>query len=156
MDRPNGRVRTGAPRRQGGIVTRTGLPARWSDSADALQADGQPAVDIEPSPPPAPTWARVACESDLLRILDSTVPGEAIAVLYDRREHELVELFSCLTATECLELHRRLLSSCSDDPVAMRFQRMIPQRRNRLLAFLADVRRRETRAERQLSRRRSP
>jgi hypothetical protein len=130
-------------------VTRAGLPARWSDSADDPRADGQPAVDAIPSPPASPAWAPAKCESDLLAILDSTVPRESITALYDRRERELVHLFSGLTTEECLQLHQRLLSARPDDPVAMRFRRMILQCRNRLLAFLADARRRETLAKRQ-------
>jgi hypothetical protein len=130
-------------------VTRTGLPAQWSDSADDPRADGQPAVEAIPSSPASPAWAPARCESDLVAILDSIVPGEGIAVLYDRREDELVQLFSGLTKEECLQLHQRLLTACTDDPVAKRFRRMMPRRRNRLLAYLADARRRETLAERQ-------
>ena len=59
-----------------------------------------------------------------------------------RKEREIGRLFGSLSVMEAWTLHRRLANPQSDDAAATAFGRMIVERRNRLLAFLGDPRRR--------------
>jgi hypothetical protein len=54
-----------------------------------------------------------------------------------RKELELAALFETLSPAESLTLQRRLSNPRSGDAVASAFLRLIAERRNRLLAFLA-------------------
>jgi hypothetical protein len=47
-----------------------------------------------------------------------------------------------LTIADARELHRRFSNAATDDALATSFKRLIGERRARLLAFLADARRR--------------
>ncbi|MEO6772874.1 MAG: hypothetical protein ABI467_07610 [Kofleriaceae bacterium] len=90
-----------------------------------------------------PTTREDSLDSDILMVLDRVEPTGTIAMSYLRRERELLELFERLTADECLALAHRLSVCRADDTVAVGFGRMVPERRQRIVRFLADVRRRE-------------
>jgi hypothetical protein len=86
-------------------------------------------------------------EIRMIEILDTpAAPGETIEASYRRKEQEIGALLARLRAREALALHRRLTNAT--DPLALRFGRMTRERRERLLAFLADARRREACSER--------
>ena len=80
-------------------------------------------------------------ERAILAILDSPTAAETIEATFRRKERELGEIFAGLTVLESRALHKRL--SDARDPLAIRFGRLVCARRERLLAFLADARRRE-------------
>jgi hypothetical protein len=61
-------------------------------------------------------------------------------------EHQLTELFAALSIDEARALHRRLSIPAADDPVTALFGRLALARRERLVGFLADARRRQVRA----------
>jgi hypothetical protein len=83
-------------------------------------------------------------ERDIVNIIEAPPhPGETTELAFRRKEHELGELFATLSVTESRTLHRRLSIASTNDQVAKAFGRMVAERRMRLLAFLADVRRRE-------------
>jgi hypothetical protein len=88
-------------------------------------------------------FVEVSRERELQAALGSELPGETIAMAYQRREHELCALFASLSVAEARALHRRLMTPHPDDLFATTFQRMIAERRHRLLVFLGDARRRE-------------
>ncbi len=88
-------------------------------------------------------------ESEILAVLDSAVDGETIAMTYQRREHELRGVFARLTVAESRGLQRRLSIPAPGDVLAARFNGMIAERCQRLLAFLGDARRREALGRRQ-------
>ena len=69
--------------------------------------------------------------------------GETLDAAFRRKEHELGALFATLDVAASRALHRRLTLPADDDLVAARFGQLISNRRARLLAFLADARRRE-------------
>ena len=69
-------------------------------------------------------------------------PNETIETGFRRKEHELRALFAVLTPVEARALHRRLANPSFDDVIAMLFARLVIDRRGRLLAFLAQARRR--------------
>ena len=96
----------------------------------------------EPAPrTSAPTAPR---DAELLAVLEaSATPGERIEAAFLRKERELAAVFVQLSVPEARELHRRLANPRPDDLVAARFARLVVARRHRLLAVLADARRRE-------------
>jgi hypothetical protein len=53
-----------------------------------------------------------------------------------------LELFVQLTPVQLLDLRRRLANACFDDTLAHAFKRLIIERRQRLMSFLEDPRRR--------------
>lgn len=87
-------------------------------------------------------WRAVALESEILQAFDRPIIGESMEVGYRRKERELMSTFAALSVLDAYELHRRLSVLVPDDPIARRFQRLIVPRRERLLAFLRDARRR--------------
>jgi hypothetical protein len=89
-------------------------------------------------------WSTVRLEAEILDTLGAPVaPGERLEIAFRRKEHELKLVFERLSVMEARELHRRLTLMLPGDPIATRFGRLIGERRARLLAFLADARRRE-------------
>lgn len=89
------------------------------------------------------TWAPVALEMEILSVMDRRPePGERLEFAFRRKELELMSVFDRLSLLDARELHRRLTLTLADDPIAKTFVRLVPERRQRLLAFLRDARRR--------------
>jgi hypothetical protein len=113
----------------------------------------QPSNDeAGPIRPPAPeATARAATlpgetERRIVEILVAPAPAWAtIDAAFRHKEHELGCLFATLSVLEAGVLHRRLANPRSDDELAQHFLRLVADRRARLLAFLADARRRAAR-----------
>lgn len=68
--------------------------------------------------------------------------GETHAQAFARGERAIGALFVELTVAEAYGLHKRLVANHPADPLAVAFCRLIAERRARLLAVLADARRR--------------
>jgi hypothetical protein len=82
-------------------------------------------------------------ERDLINILDSAPQyGETIEVSFRRKEAELRTVFAALPVLDARALQTRLANPRVNDAVAVRFSRLVADRRARLLTFLADARRR--------------
>jgi hypothetical protein len=82
-------------------------------------------------------------DGPILAILDAPLGlAETAHDGYRRKEHELGAAFAALPIVEARALHARLAAPRAGDAVAERFQRLVGDRRVRLLAFLADARRR--------------
>jgi hypothetical protein len=91
-----------------------------------------------------PTFVEVALEQAILAALDaSPSASETMLAGFQRKERALVQLFAQLSVSDARTLHRRLTLPVDSDPIASRFARLISERRARLIAFLADARRRE-------------
>jgi hypothetical protein len=88
----------------------------------------------------------MSCEQTIIDVL-VTPPryGETIEAAYRRKERELTELFATLDRNEASTLLKRLSDPRTEDALAMRFARLVVDRRTRLLALLADAPRREAR-----------
>ena len=88
----------------------------------------------------------MSCEQTIIDVL-VTPPhyGETIEAAYRRKERELTELFATLARSEASMLLKRLSDPRTEDALAMRFARLVVDRRTRLLALLADAPRREAR-----------
>ena len=65
-----------------------------------------------------------------------------------RREAELASAFAALPIFDQRALHARLSAPCAGDTLAERFSKLAADLRTRLIAFLADVRRRAASATR--------
>lgn len=89
----------------------------------------------------------VSLDQRIIDIIESPpLPEEQKESAFRRKEYELGEFFATLTVSECRALHRRLRVASLQDPLVVSFGRMVAVRRARLLAFLADARRREAMA----------
>lgn len=95
-----------------------------------------PTSQATQKPPPDST-----VETRLLAILLRTVPTSAREE-HQSKEKEILEVFASLTVLESWHLHKRLSIAAADDALVVAFGRMIVERRNRLMAFLGDARRR--------------
>jgi hypothetical protein len=73
------------------------------------------------------------------------ITDESAAAGHARKEAELKAVFARVSAVESRALHTRLARG--DDELARLIGRMVPERRLRLLAFIADARRREALAQ---------
>lgn len=83
-------------------------------------------------------------EQQLVDVLKATPGfGETIEAAFTRKENEARELMAQLSVMQARSLHARLQNPANGDVLAEAFGRMLATRRERLLAFLADARRRE-------------
>lgn len=107
-------------------------------TAGAAAAIATPAAAQVPSAP-------VASPTDIAitTILSSANPyGESVATAYARKERELAALFAALSVAEAQQLHARLATPAAGDVVATQFERLVADRRVRLLTLLASASRR--------------
>lgn len=122
---------------------RIAKPARPPADAPVLRL-------VDPAPPIAAlprsvVNAQLASDAEILGVLATpAVAGESTDAFHRRKEHLLGALFAALGAAEADALHERLSTTPrADDRVAAQFGRLVHERRERLLAFLGDARRRE-------------
>ena len=94
--------------------------------------------------PSSPTHSPSATSDEcLVAILDTPLaPGETVMAAFARKERELGTVFAHLSVLESRAMRARLAHPKSGDVLASKFSRLTSERRTRLLAFLADVRRR--------------
>jgi hypothetical protein len=119
----------------------TNLLALIGQHVNAYDEPLAPRVDDAPR---ARTWTPVALEVEILSVLTtSPLPCEQLAFAFKRKEQELGALFARLSVADSRELHRRCTVVLDGDELAARFRRLVAERQARLLAFLADARRRE-------------
>lgn len=94
--------------------------------------------------PPAPPYPRDALHAAVATIvLRPLAVGETSLVGHARKEGELRDLFARLSVMEARSLQRRLELASPRDPIVAVLNRLAPDRRTRLVAFLGDARRRE-------------
>ena len=99
-----------------------------------------PTIAIRPPSATVPTTS----DGKLIAILDAPHGSSETALAgFARKEHELGNLVATLSVLECRALHKRLGNPPHGDELANKFARLTLERRCRLLAFLADARRRE-------------
>jgi len=82
-----------------------------------------------------------AIERELLQILRAPASGTVRQAFHDK-EHALGAVFARLPLQEARVLYHRLANPADGDVLAEAFARLVFERRVRLLAFLADARRR--------------
>lgn len=93
---------------------------------------------------PVPVAAPLALDDQIFAILDEPAPeGVTASYAYREKEHALAAYFRTLSVADARALHRRLTIPSPDDALAMRFSRLVADRQARLVAVLADARRRE-------------
>ncbi len=133
------------------LQPQTAGPLRVANSASQSVYE-PPATDVEA--PPRPTFQLSAeLEAQLITIIDAPIDGSA-ATRFALKEQQLGAAFAALSLQQSRELLRRLKANTLDNPVAAadvlraRFATFVVERRNRLLAFLADAPRRAAIARR--------
>ncbi len=93
--------------------------------------------------PQKPTWSS-SSDVALLAILEAPLgAGETAATGFARKERELRHVLGTLSVFESRALHSRLAQPKAGDALVQAFQRLTGERRSRLIAFIADARRRE-------------
>jgi hypothetical protein len=95
------------------------------------------------------SWAASADVASCTILKAPLRAGETAATGFARKEAELRHVFAQLGVVEARTLHRRLVTASSGDELAQLFLRLTVERRDRLLQFLADTRRRNARNARQ-------
>jgi len=99
-----------------------------------------PTVAIRPTAAPRPE----TLDARLIEILDAPLAiGETTLNGFARKETELGTLLATLSVLEARAMQARLANPKRGDELANKFARLTYERRARLIAFLADVRRRE-------------
>lgn len=112
------------------------LAAPGARQASVARAETSPAAGASVAPGPA-----VAASLHAI-LVAPLAPGETALHGFARKEHELRAIFAALAPCDALALHRRLANPVPGDALAGAFGRLVVERRHRLLAFLADARRR--------------
>lgn len=112
------------------------------DRRASTLTDDDPAVETS-GPGRVAVPVSGASDAALLAILDAPLaPGETALAGFRRKEHALGNAFAALSIIEARALHLRLANPRAADALATRFARLTIERKNRLLTFLADARRR--------------
>ncbi|CAN5901647.1 hypothetical protein BH11MYX2_BH11MYX2_26720 [soil metagenome] len=102
----------------------------------------------EPGTPPPPPPRVDTPDGTLLAIIDAPLAPGATAMLgFQRKERELIAALNMLTVAESRALQSRLANPKEGDELSNKFARLTIERRARVLAFLADARRREALAQ---------
>src|SRR4051812_20119474 len=96
------------------------------------------ATETQEPEPREPPWFEAAMLEILLR---PVAVGMAHAA-HAEKEQQLEDLFERFTLIESWTLHKRLKYPAAEDQLAVAFARLIPERRQRLLDFLGDAKRR--------------
>lgn len=97
------------------------------------------------APTARPAAAPLTTEQMLLDILEAPLPpGYTVATCLQLKEEALGTVLATLSIDECRAMYKRLATPVDGDMLARSFAtRLVGERRNRLLAFLADARRRQ-------------
>lgn len=123
------------------LVTRERPKADTEPAPIAPQARAQATLVGTPAAPSSTT--HVALEQQIVEELARAAPpGLSASEAFRDKELKLGELFASLSTADSRTLHHRLTCPKANDAIAMGFGRLVPERQARLLAFLADARRR--------------
>lgn len=82
-------------------------------------------------------------EAELIALLMRPVPPGQARERHALKEREIGELLGRLSVLEARALHKRLTCRVAGDEVVVAFDRLVVERRARLITFLEDARRRE-------------
>jgi len=123
---------------------------RIRSTVEASVDRGLAQIRSSPRPPPVRPDPSVspaaAVDAPLIEILDAPLaPGEIASIGYRRKEEAIGAVLATLTALESRALLARLTAARPGDRLVEKLARLTPERRHRLLSFLADARRREAR-----------
>jgi hypothetical protein len=134
------RVTIEAPTQLPDSPMRSQLHAIQDREASTTSAIWEPIVVLRPTPSAPVT---IPIEGEMVSILERPIAAnEGHRVGMDRKEVELRELFATLAPVEALWLRRRLDAQRPGDALAKVWTRLVVERRQRLLVFLDNTRRR--------------
>ncbi len=111
-----------------------------AEAGPSLAAEAPPLRAVRPAPSHALSAAQVGA---LVQIITRPLePGVTAQAGHAGKEHELRQFIDTLTSGEALALHTRLRVAAAGDEVVVAFARLLGERRDRLMAYLGDSRRR--------------
>jgi hypothetical protein len=114
------------------------VSSSWVDNVAA-----EPRVKRPSSEPPHSSAQCSSVEDKLIAILSApSLQGETAVIAFRRKEAELLAVCATLSPIESMQLARRLERAKEGDAVAAAFGRLIVERRQRIIRFLNDARRR--------------
>jgi hypothetical protein len=124
-------------------------PATSSSPKPALVLNNSFLANPAPANPPpakpveASAWS-ASVDVALIAILEAPLhAGETVALGFARKEAELRHVLATLSIVESRAMQLRLSRPKDGDPLTKAFLRLTGERRERLLNFIADARRRE-------------
>lgn len=110
------------------------------EAGPSLAGEAPPLRAVRPAPSHALSAAQVGA---LVQIITRPLePGVTAQAGHASKEHELRQFIDTLTSGEALALHTRLRVAAAGDEVVVAFARLLGERRDRLMAYLGDSRRR--------------
>jgi hypothetical protein len=140
---PQNRVETSASQPADQIATRRRALAATTNSIWEPPATNQVTTDAVLAHTKAPTMLAPDREWKLIALILRPIrPEEGHQLGNEHREQELRDAFGALNAVEAFQMRRRLELDSASDKLALAFRRLVPERRRRLIAFLADPKRR--------------
>lgn len=110
-----------------------------------------PPAAPSPAPPVTesiepPAELRGSRDGEIVAVLDAPARfGESADALYRRKERELGALFATFPTADALALAKRFTAAAPGDLLSAQFSRLVIERRQRLIDFLTDAKRREVR-----------
>jgi len=117
-----------------------GLDAYVTSTKERCVEPGQRPTIWEPSATASSKTAPVTIpfEQAMVEVIVTPIaPGEQHREGNVRKERQLAALLEKLTPAQSLALTRRLDNAIASDPLVVAFDRLVPERRVRLLAYLA-------------------
>jgi hypothetical protein len=125
-------------RSRAAVMVRTVEPAAQPQPVPDRIVLGPPRLASVPAPPP-----EKSIEDRLIAILESPPHAhEMIAAGFARKEAELGNVLATVELDVARALHKRLTTVTADDRLVAAFNRLTADRRQRLIVYLADARRR--------------
>lgn len=120
-----------------------GAPVPTAELDDAV-ADPVPTVELAAVGP----GPQAALDHRLIQILEAPPDwNQTVDAAFRNKERALLEVFASLSCADATRLHHRLASPRAGDPVSTWLTRLVPERRARLLAYLAEAPRRAAMAK---------
>jgi hypothetical protein len=146
MDDPSAPIFQLTVRPPGPIARATPSPRFAKGTAERPKHEVRTMIAASAAAPPPRIVVTVAgseADAELIRILDAPLaPGETSLAGFTRKEVDLGAVFAALSVPTARALQARLTNPKPGDVLADRFGRLTADRRNRLISFLADARRR--------------
>ena len=125
-------------RSRAAVLVRTEEPPAQPQVPDRIVLDAPRAVATPAAPPPSSEL-----EDRLIAILESPPhANEMIAACFARKEAELGNVLATIDVDSARALHKRLTTFAGEDRLVTAFNRLTADRRQRLIVYLADARRR--------------
>jgi hypothetical protein len=114
-----------------------------AESSVSVDTPMEPESDSAPVQSTSPRDTPLPIEGKMLSILRARPEAnETVVLAFRRKEAELIALCATLSLVESMQLARRLERANTGDELATAFSRLVVERRQRVIGFLNNARRR--------------